>query len=152
MLVKPLQALLDIYSPVRFNRIGLRYTDAIDREGLGLGDCAWAELVKPEMLGMLSSRAIPESDIRQSTQVSELRLDDARTMVVNTGMGRIGDNPNTCLIIDTDTFVSEFAGVALDGVVETLESLHDPVSSFFQWAIQSRLSDALMPDSNAFRE
>lgn len=150
--VGPLEALIRIYEPPYFGRIGLRYTDAIDRVALGLGSYMWSELVKPEMLGMLASVIFPEEDVRQAMQVSELALDDDRTMVINVGIGNVEGDSRPCLIIDTDTFAACSCEATVSNVVTILEGLHEPVSDCFQWAIQPVLRDALGPDTEPFRE
>ena len=43
----PLQAFADIYDQSYFDRIGLRYIDAIDREKLNFKDTEWRDLIKP---------------------------------------------------------------------------------------------------------
>lgn len=148
----PLRALIDIYAPSCFSRIGLRYTDAIDRVELGFASCNWSDLVKPELLGMLASKTFPEKDVLQATQVSELKLDEERTMVINTGIGKVEGNPNPCLIIDTDTFATRSCEASVPAAVSVLENLHEPVSNYFQWAILPILHSALGPDTEPFRE
>jgi len=54
-LASPLQALIDIYSPSYFSRIGLRYKDVIRRSSLGLNNVSWTDLLKPHILGLLGS-------------------------------------------------------------------------------------------------
>lgn len=149
---EPLKALMDIYRPPYFSRIGLRYTDAIDRIALGFGSSKWSDLINPELLGMLASDTIPEEDVRQATQVSELRLDDERSMVINVGIGGVEGNPNPCLIIDTDTFATRHCQASMSSILPLLESLHAPVSNYFQWAIQPSLYDALGPNTKPFEE
>lgn len=146
MLAVPLQALMSIYAPSHFNRVGLRYTDAIDRIGLGLGTCRWTDLVKPEMLGMLASATLPESVITHATQVSELRLDDETAMVINAGLGSAEGKSNPCLIVDTDTFTTATHTATTEAALEVLDGLHAPISNYFQWAIQPKLHAALGPE------
>src|SRR5205085_2017184 len=43
----PLEVLTEIYAPVFFSRIGLRYIDVIQRTRLGLPDVPWRELLQP---------------------------------------------------------------------------------------------------------
>jgi uncharacterized protein (TIGR04255 family) len=45
-LLEPLSALIEVYSPSFFSRIGLRYRDLIDRGRLGLKDVPWSRLLK----------------------------------------------------------------------------------------------------------
>lgn len=40
-----LAALIQLYQPAYFTRVGLRYINAIDRAALGLEDCLWRELI-----------------------------------------------------------------------------------------------------------
>ena len=146
-LFEPLKALIEVYSPAYFSRIGLRYTDAIDRIGLGLSTSKWSSLVKPEMLGMLASTQIPESVIQQANQVIKLRFDDEKTMVINVGLGDAEGRNSPCLIIDIDTFVADSSPASMDSALEVLDSIHAPVSNYFQWAIRPDLQKALNPET-----
>ena len=53
----PLRALMEIYKPSFFTRIGLRYSNAITPERLGLTGLPWSKLLRHELLGEL---AIPQ--------------------------------------------------------------------------------------------
>ena len=142
----PLNSFLATYKPPFFNRAGLRYLDVIDRHELALDGTPWAELLKPEILGMLSSPSIPEPSVRNTTQQTEFALDETTTMVVRSGLGSVGGDTNTCFIIDADTFRAD--DVAADGsIVEKLDLLHAPVSAFFRQSITSRLHDVMEPSS-----
>ena len=50
----PLAALLSVYKPSFYQRIGLRYINAIRREDLGLSDQPWSVLLSPAILGKLA--------------------------------------------------------------------------------------------------
>jgi len=53
-LTGPIQALLDVYRPGFFTRVGLRYQDLIQRSRLGLEGQTWASLLQPHVTGLLS--------------------------------------------------------------------------------------------------
>ena len=48
----PYDALIQVYSPAFFTRIGLRYIDVFRRSVLGLEEANWNELLKPFVLGL----------------------------------------------------------------------------------------------------
>src|SRR5262249_27405612 len=53
-LQQPFQALLEIYKPSFFMRVGLRYQNAIARSRYGLESAPWSALLRSEILGELS--------------------------------------------------------------------------------------------------
>ena len=49
----PLTALIHVYSPSYFSRIGLRYKNVIQRSTLDLAGVSWTKLLRPQILGVL---------------------------------------------------------------------------------------------------
>lgn len=142
-----LSALDEAYGPSFFNRIGLRYIDAIDREELGLGNKKWSDLLRNPVLGMLS---IEDDDdgikVSQNSQMSELALDESHYMTVRTGMGTLseGDGANRpVFVIDTDAY--KVGDTETGRALLSLEQLHEPVSRYFRWAITDTLHEAMKP-------
>ena len=56
---KPLASFIQLYQPAFFERIGLRYVNAVSRKALGLEDVPWVSLIQPAFLGVLA-----ELDVR----------------------------------------------------------------------------------------
>ena len=48
---KPLASFIQLYQPAFFERIGLRYVNAVSRKALGLEDVPWVSLIQPAFLG-----------------------------------------------------------------------------------------------------
>ena len=50
---QPLKVFSEVYDQSYFERVGLRYVDAIKRSELGLEGVEWKELIKPHLLGLI---------------------------------------------------------------------------------------------------
>ena len=64
MLANPLAALVEVYKPPYFSRVGLRYRDRIDRKSLGLEAVAWGDLLRDEVAGELALGDIAPDVVR----------------------------------------------------------------------------------------
>jgi uncharacterized protein (TIGR04255 family) len=72
---EPLRALLEIYAPAFFSRIGLRYRDIIRRSVLGLEGVGWGELLRPHVTGALALPEVAEH-VKQATQMLVVGISD----------------------------------------------------------------------------
>ena len=96
-----LKAFIDIYKPAFFERIGLRYIDAISKEKLGLQDQKWKNLIKEKWLGPLA--LIEDQQAIVSKTESEFILNDGITRLkIHTGLGKINNSPENVFVVDTD--------------------------------------------------
>lgn len=66
----PLKALVDVYSPAFFSRVGLRYRDVIRRSALGLESVPWSELLKPQIAAELSDSGLTILEAKHQVVVS----------------------------------------------------------------------------------
>lgn len=137
----PLQALIDIYSPAYFTRIGLRYIDVIQRSVLGLGDTLWADLLEPHILGILGSDDVG-ANIKNFESTYEIQLSDGES-VARMVTGLVEREDETCYKIDTDFFNS--TKMDIDSAREKLEYLRRRGSRLFQWCITDHLHEAMEP-------
>jgi len=142
----PLKALVDIYKPAYFSRIGLRYIDIIRRSALELNGVAWCELLNPYALGLLSAPVVQDR-VRSLDSKYEVLLED------NSSLARIAmalvewqeNNNEECFMIDTDFYTTQKTVVAdVDG---RLDYFHIRASRLIQWLITKRLHDAMEPDT-----
>ena len=69
-----LAALIQLYQPAYFTRVGLRYINAIDRAALGLEDCLWRELIQPGYLALLADEDAQESAFSKCELSASLNL------------------------------------------------------------------------------
>jgi len=140
----PLKALIDIYKPSAFSRVGLRYIDIIRRSELKLGDAPWSELLKSHVLWLLSSSDV-NKNIRSFQARCEIELDDeisiARVMV---GLVDGQESDEECFMIDTDFLTTK--KTAIVDVDSKLDYFHIQGSRLIQWLITERLHKAMEPE------
>lgn len=137
-------------------RLGLRYKDVIEREGLGLTDTPWHKLVKPFLLGpfapgALSDDSIPdESEIGNFLLQSRLSLDDCMLLLQSTLLRSINGN-RQAFLIDGDFFTENATCLEMlrDATVfrDALDKLHNNAGALFRRCITEELHDALGPES-----
>jgi uncharacterized protein (TIGR04255 family) len=139
----PLRALIQVYEPHSFSRIGLRYIDVIQRSRLGLDDVSWSELLRPELLGLMGSRDMADT-IRAFQSSYELELENERDMVrIVSGFSEDGQDPEKCYVIDSDFFTSE--PIALGDAMRKLDYFNVRASRLIRWCITETLHTAMEP-------
>ncbi|MCK4787768.1 MAG: TIGR04255 family protein [Desulfobacteraceae bacterium] len=139
----PLQALIELYEPAYFTRVGLRYIDIIDRKELGLENIDWSELLQPYVLGLLSS------DMRGSVESLEakyeIRLDDGSSVArIVTGLVDVEDRAETNFMIDMDFYSTQ--KMTPTSAEEKLDYFHVEASKAFRWMITDELHNAMEPE------
>lgn len=141
----PLSSFKEIYAPSFFSRIGLRYVDAIDRERLGLHGVRWADVIRPEVVGILGFDHSDERSFMASIQQNQVRVDDGISMVITTGIDQRGDGLPPLFMIDTDaSFSGQLSVEAMD--LGSLGRLHEESHNFFEWALTPMLKEAMGPE------
>ena len=145
----PLKALIDIYQPASFSRIGLRYVDIIKRSELGLTGRPWSELLKPYVLGILSAQDdAVKASVRTFEAKAELQLDDASSMariVTALVQWQEEDRDEECFMIDTDFYTTR--KTAIPEVENKLNYFHVRGSRLIQWFITESLHKAMEPET-----
>jgi uncharacterized protein (TIGR04255 family) len=125
-------------------RLGLRYRDVIDRDGLGLGSASWKELIRPEFFGTVDFFT-EEFDRNPPISLSiQLAIPPGQVRIgVTTAINQ--ERKTAALLIDTDCFAEE----TFPGDSETLMKRADELNQFtgriFQACITDRLHYALEP-------
>jgi uncharacterized protein (TIGR04255 family) len=138
----PLEALVEIYSPAHYSRIGLRYIDVIQRSSLGLGDMSWTELLQPHMIGALITPHLG-AEIEEFQARHQIRLSDGQSRVrIVAGLAQCADD-EVCFRIDSDFFNTN--DTPLQSAEKRLGFLRKRGSRLFRWAIKDRLHQAMEP-------
>jgi uncharacterized protein (TIGR04255 family) len=138
----PLNALIDIYKPSYFSRIGLRYINVIRRSKIELSkDISWSELIKPELIGMLGSSEISKS-VDRFESIQELKLTELG------GIARIiskiiKEDDEEIFVIDSDFIFPKRTEIVEAN--NNLNYLHSRSSRFIRWAITDKLHQSLDP-------
>ena len=138
----PLEALLKIYDPSFFVRIGLRYQNIIDRSSLNL-DCGWKDLVEPHVLGELATDSISER-VEASARDVTIQLEDNEKVRVQHGLGISQKSNNEVYFIDADYHTTQRTEVK--DAIATLGRFNGESGHLFRWCITKKLHNAMGPE------
>ncbi|MCY3709510.1 MAG: TIGR04255 family protein [Caldilineaceae bacterium] len=139
-----LEALIRIYRPALFMRIGLRYQNVILRSEIDQSEADWSELINPYMAGILADGHVAQH-VNECMQVAIVRLSDGLGHVrIQQGLVIEQNRNEPAYLIDSDFYTEhpQETGNELD----ILDQLHRQAGHFFRWAIEPRLHDALVPE------
>lgn len=147
-----LAALIQLYQPAYFTRVGLRYINAIDRAALGLEDCLWRELIQPGYLALLADEDAQESAFSKCELSASLNLPGGAKANVKSGPGTLRKvNNRTKEATETRVFMLDL-DVYMDGktplgqTAPALNIVHGNAGSLFRGAITDTLADAMQPN------
>ena len=147
MLDKPLASFLRIYKPAYYERVGLRYVNAISRRDLGLEGEPFRELIEPYYLGLLGDEQVQETSATRSTMDAELALRGGCRGKIHAGPGSVKRNgqndPEPKFILDNDLYMIGQTPVNLSA--GALQTLHVQADELFRGAITDRLHEAMGP-------
>ena len=138
-----------LYSPAFFERVGLRYINAIQRTKLGVSpDIQWTEFIHPFALGFLSDDVMRDK-ISGFNSTTEINNDSGIMTRIVTALGQVKNSANTeqyapeiSFIIDTDSFFGKIVNVN-DGLA--LDRLHQAATEAFQFIITEKLCEVMEP-------
>ena len=143
----PLAAFIQIYHPALFERIGLRYINAISRRDLGLEDCMFRDLIQPIYLGPLNDENISESAFHRVGTDFEVMMGGGITAKVHAGPGHLNKNgqtdPEPKFILDLDHYVGGDTMVC--HAAPTLDAIHCKATQMFRGSITDTLHNAMDP-------
>jgi uncharacterized protein (TIGR04255 family) len=147
---KPLAALLDIYKPAFYERIGLRYVDAFRRSKLNLDGVDWSELIQPCALGLLSDISVKD-EVRSQNYLVELDIGNGAIAQIKTALGFVGSEENSLspstpelsFVVDSDMF---FLRKEIHELNDSLKYLHDTSTKLIRAIITDRLHEAMEPE------
>ncbi|MCI2106880.1 MAG: TIGR04255 family protein [Intestinimonas sp.] len=143
---RPLAQFIQAYHPAFFERIGLRYVNAVSRRALGLENVSWADLIQPAYLGVLAEPDVDRTAVTRSSIDSEFRMADDCRMKLHAGPGLLnGGKQDTEVKFILDSDGSARGNISADKVPETLETLHHHAVCLFRGAVTSQLHTAMGP-------
>lgn len=141
--INVIEAFEKVYEPAFYNRVGLRYTNVITRSNLGLERTRWSELMKPDVLGMMT----PEREAGVQSYASNLVYateTDGVLCAAHIELVHVDNQPELSLLMDCDYYT---VGVTKNEQVRVVAGLlHNASSSFMQNAISEKLSLAMGPE------
>jgi uncharacterized protein (TIGR04255 family) len=138
----PIQALLEVYKPPFFTRLGLRYIDIFDRRKLGLDKIVWSELLQPYVLGLLNSPVA--NDIRSCESKYEIALEDKESILrIITALVDNIFTKERAFLVDSDFYYPKRTEIG--EYYDKLEFLHEQADRLISFIITEKLNDAMMP-------
>ena len=143
---QPLAQFIQIYQPAFFERIGLRYVNAVSRKRLGLEDQLWDDLIRDHYVGILGQPDVEETEITKCSLDVETPLVGGYRMKVHAGPGLIGGgktDKEVKFILDSD--FSAAGQLTADSVPAKLEDMHRFALCLFRGAITDELHQAMGP-------
>ena len=121
---RPLAQFIQLYQPAFFERIGLRYVNAVSRQRLGLEGELWDDLIRSQYIGILGEPDVEESEIAKCSL--DVETDKEVKFILDGDFSTAGKhNP--------------------DAVPEKLERMHRFAVCLFQGAITKELHEAMGP-------
>ena len=137
-----------IYKPAFFERIGLRYVNAISRKAVGMEDMLWDDLIQSAYVGVLGEPDVDEKTVTKCSLDVEMALDGGCHMKLHAGPGMLKRGPQDAqgeirFILDGD--FSAAGNLPADQTPAQLETLHGWAVRLFQGAITRELHDAMGP-------
>lgn len=147
MMDRPLASFIEIYQPAHFERVGLRYLNAISRRDLGLEELSWKELIEPCYLGLLASEDVPENAFSRCSQDVEGALPGGCRMKLHVGPGLLKRGQDTSdkevkMILDVD--VSMGGNVPVNLAAASMQTVHTHAGAIFRGAITDTLHEAML--------
>lgn len=144
---KLLAEFIPIYHPAFFERIGLRYVNAVSRQRLHLEDSDWADLIQPAWLGVMAEPDVEEKSLTKCAVDVEMALAEPCKAKIHAGLGLLGDgkrDPEVKFILDHDLSVT--GSVQIPEVPGHLQTLHSYADRLHRGAITSELHTAMGPE------
>lgn len=139
--------LIEIYKPAYFERIGLRYVNAISRSALGLEGTPFSELIQPGYLGLMADEDINERAFAKITQEADVALPGGCRLKLHCGPGMIKRNnveeQEIRFILDNDVFM--LGNIEMKHSAGALNTVHTNADRIFRGQITSTLHDAMEP-------
>lgn len=144
------QALIDVYAPAYFSRVGLRYQNVIDRKKLNLADSSWQDLIAGYVLGLLAKEDVAESigEHRNTTSFALNSQDDY--VRLEHGLISVADSQprDHGYLLDNDLFSDKEMPADAEYLAEKLDNYNAANRRLFNWCITDQLRNAMGPPNS----
>lgn len=140
----PMRALADLYVPVFYSHVCVRYKNIIRRRVLGLDDTPWSELLRTGVSGPLGEEDVAGSVVSVYNRWL-IDLPDRKGQLDAT-LGLALEEPKKTekvFVIETHSFTNDQTG--LSHALGRLDDLNLFAGRFFRWCITDRLHLAMGP-------
>lgn len=143
----PLTALIEMYVPPFFTRVGLRYVNAINRGKVGLApDRPWSQLIRQEVLGELAIPAV-EKNLEFATNQTRLKIpNNEGTVMFQHGVSLL--LPDKVRVYTLDFDFSKEGQIGIADAEPTFIRYHKLAGRAFRWCIRPELHDELGPKTD----
>ena len=142
-----LSQFIPIYKPAYFERVGLRFINAISRKALSLEEVEFRELIEPGYLGLLAEDDVNERSFARSGQDIEMQISGGCRVKLHAGPGMLQrrgvKDEEVKFILDNDVFM--LGKLPMNQCAPALETVHIQADRLFAGAITTRLHNALDP-------
>ncbi len=135
------EALINTYKPAFYTRIGLRYSDVIDRKKIGLEGVLWHELLSKPIIGELGEHFIENNVEAIQKSIRVRNSDNKGGFLLQHGL--VEGSSKAAYYVDFDFYVDQ--KTELKDAKSTLDSLHDRSGLAWRWCITPKLHDSLGP-------
>lgn len=142
--LKPaLDALVEIYQPSFFHRVGLRYVNVITRSAVGLTDTPWSKLIRKDVLGELALSHFERNVTEARRNLRFLAPADGCAVYFQHGLAKLKQTNETTYRLDFDFYKDQKTEVA--DAQPTIDKFNSMVGRAFRWSITEPLHKALEP-------
>lgn len=147
---RALASFIELYRPAFFDRVGLRYVNAVDRRAIGMPTAPWRELISAPFLGLLSSEESDGLAFTRDSLDAELAPEEGLHLRLHSGPGQVrraGESApasEPMFILDADFSAS--GNIALQDVPARLETMHEYSTRLIRAAFTDTLHEALGPE------
>lgn len=142
-----LACFIKVYEPAFFERIGLRYINAISRKELDVEEIPFADLIQPAYLGLMSEDDVPEQAFLTATQDVQVKLPGGCQLKLHCGPGMLKrgnvEDKEVKFILDIDVFMA--GKVEMKHSAAALNTVHTNANRVFRGAITRTLHNAMEP-------
>ena len=138
---------IPIYKPAYFERVGLRFINAISRKALDLEGVPFRELIEPAYLGLLAEDDVNEQSFARSGQDVELQISGGCRVKLHAGPGMLQrrgvKDEEVKFILDNDVFM--LGKLPMNQCAAALQTVHIQADRIFAGAITDRLHEVMDP-------
>lgn len=141
LILQVLEKFVDIYKVPFYTRCGLRYKDIITKSRYGHSDKKWAELIKPNVIGIAAD--IEDERIESFSLDTEYKQTESTYTHNVFRFVHYDGSEELSLLLDCDYYSKE--QTEKSNVKNLLDNLHSHSSNFLSNSITPLLEDAMKP-------
>ena len=139
------QALINVYAPAFFTRVGLRYQNVIDRTALNLKNRQWQDLIARYVLGPLADDKVADA-IADHHNVTAFKLNNEGDLVrLQHGLvtEHSKDSSEDLYLLDIDLYCEKETEANAHKIATKLNDYNAANRRLFNWCIRDELRIAM---------